>query len=58
MKPYQTGEYYSNYKAEVDAIVHAAKTIRNRVDENTQVVFLSDALSVLQAFNSGKLKQL
>ena len=53
-----TGEHCSNYKAEVEAIIHAAHTIKNGVDEITQVVILSDALSVLQAFQSGKLPQL
>ena len=53
-----TGAYCTNYKAEVEAIILAANTIRSRVDHNTQVVFLTDALSVLQAFNSGQLPQL
>ena len=46
----QTGEYCSNYKTEVEVIIHAAHTIRNRVDENIQVVILSDTFSVLQGF--------
>ena len=48
----------TNYKAKVEAIIFAANTIRSRVDHNTQVVILTDALSVLQAFNSGQLPQL
>ena len=43
-----TGLHCSNYKAEEEAIIHAAHTIKCKVDNNTQVVFLTDALSVLQ----------
>ena len=42
----------------MEALILAANTIRSRVDHNTQVVVLTDALSVLQAFNSGQLPQL
>lgn len=49
-----TGLYCSNYKAEVDALLKAANTIAPRADQTTQVVFLTDALSVLQAYNSDK----
>ena len=41
-----TGLHGSNYKAEGEAIIHAAHTIKCKLD-NTQVVFLTDALSVL-----------
>ncbi|KAK7093030.1 hypothetical protein V1264_008689 [Littorina saxatilis] len=47
-----TGLYCTNYKAEVDALIQAAHTIATRADHNTNVVFLTDALSVLQAYNS------
>jgi ribonuclease HI len=47
----------SNYKAEGEAIVHAAYTIKCKVDNNTQVVFLTDALSVLQAVMNDNLPQ-
>ena len=53
-----TGAYCTNYKAQVEAIILAANAIRSRVGHNTQVVFLTDALSVLQALNSGQLLQL
>ena len=49
-----TGQYCTNFKAEVDALTQAAHTIATRADQNTQVVFLTDALSVLQAYISGK----
>lgn len=49
-----TGLYCTNYKAEVDALIKAADTIASRADQNTQVVFLTDALSVLQAYNSDR----
>ena len=53
-----TGLHCTNYKAEVEALKHAANIISTRVDNSSQVVFLIDALSVLQAFNAGKLKNL
>ena len=53
-----TGNFCTNYKAEVEALILAAETIHSRAGPNIQVVFLSDALSVLQAFNSSQLPQL
>lgn len=53
-----TGKYCTNYKAEIEALILAANTICSRVDQNTQVVFLTDALSVLQAYNGSQLPQL
>ena len=50
-----TGLHRSNYKAEGEAIMHAAHTIKCKVDNNTQVVFLTDALSVLQALMNDNL---
>jgi hypothetical protein len=41
-----TGLHCSNYKAEGEAIIHAAHTIKCTVDNNTRVVFLTDALSI------------
>ena len=52
------GLHCSNYKAEGEAIIHAAHTIKRKVDNNTQVVFLPDALSVLQAVMNDNLPQL
>jgi ribonuclease HI len=52
-----TDLHYSNYKAEGEAIIHAAHTIKCKVDNNTQVVFLTDALSVLQALMNDNLPQ-
>jgi hypothetical protein len=40
-----TGLHCSNYKAEGEAIIHATHTIKCKVDNNTQVVLLTDALS-------------
>ena len=40
------GLHCSNYKAEREAIIHAAHTIKRKVDNNTQVIFLTDALSI------------
>lgn len=53
-----TGQYCTNYKAEVEALILSAHTIKNSVDHNMQVVFLTDALSTLHAYNSCKLPQL
>jgi ribonuclease HI len=52
-----TDLHYSNYKAEGEAIIHAAKLQSCKVDNNTQVVFLTDALSVLQALMNDNLPQ-
>jgi ribonuclease HI len=49
-----TGLHGSNYKAEGEAIIHAVHTIKCKL-ENTQVVFLTDALSVLQALMNDNL---
>ncbi|KAK7113996.1 hypothetical protein V1264_000134 [Littorina saxatilis] len=43
-----TGLHCTNYRAEVQALIHAAYTINDRVNHDNQVVFLTDALSVLQ----------
>ncbi|KAK7093388.1 hypothetical protein V1264_007152 [Littorina saxatilis] len=53
-----TGLHCTNYRAEVQALIHAAYTINDRVNHDNQVVFLTDALSVLQAMTSSKLPQL
>ena len=53
-----TGLHCTNYKAEVDALTQAAHTMATRADRTTQVVFLTDALSVLQAYNSDRLPSL
>ena len=41
-----TGLHCSNYKTEGEATIHAAHIIKNKVDNNTQVVFLPDSLCV------------
>ena len=50
-----TGLHCCNYKAEEEAINHAAQIIAEHVDHITPVVFLIDALSVLQALTNDKL---
>ena len=42
-----TGALSTNYKAESEALSHAAKTIDNKLENKNNIVFLSDALSVL-----------
>ena len=53
-----TGLHCTNYRAEEEALIHAANIISSRVSQDTQVVFLTDALSVLQAVNTNSLPQL
>ena len=49
-----TGTHCSNYKAEVQALLTASRMVKNTSRrECKQVVFLTDALSVLEALNSG-----
>jgi ribonuclease HI len=44
-----TGKHCSNYSAEVQALMQAASMIHDATSECPQVVFFSDALSVLEA---------
>ena len=61
-----TGEHCTNYKAEVEALIIAANEISkdvgsgmlNNMEPDAQVVLLTDALSVLQALDKGKLPHL
>ena len=53
-----TGRHCTNYRAESEALQHAAHMISTSPDPCQQVVFFTDALSVLQALNSNKLPQL
>jgi ribonuclease HI len=50
-----TGLHCTNFRAEAEALVQAADTISRTTDHTMQVVFLTDALSVLQAINSNTL---
>ena len=52
------GKYCSNYVAEIQALVQAASVVRDSSNECQQVVFLSDALSVLEATAGDKLPRL
>ena len=53
-----TGKHCTNYHAEASTLMHAATMIQTSENNCTQVVFLSDALSVLQAFQNNKLPSL
>ena len=53
-----TGQHCTNYKAEAEALVHAANIIRDVTDPQSQLVFLTDAMSVLQAVTADKLPRL
>ena len=52
------GKHCTNYRAEAEALMQAASTVQTSANESHQVVFLSDALSVLQAYQSNKLPSL
>ena len=51
---FATGLSYTNYKTETEALRAAAAHIENNPHLSHRVVFLSDALSVLQALQTGK----
>ena len=53
-----TGKHCTNYRAEAEALMQAASTVHDSDKEPHQVVFLSDALSVLQAYQNNKLPSL
>jgi len=53
-----TGDRCSNYSAEVEALTHAVKKVMEFGDPRDPVVFLTDAKSVLQSLENGKLQQL
>ncbi|XP_041379145.1 uncharacterized protein LOC121391659 [Gigantopelta aegis] len=53
-----TGTHSSNYNAETHALIQAATMIKDAKEDCQQVVFLTDALSVLQALQGEKLPHL
>ncbi|XP_041364101.1 uncharacterized protein LOC121379523 [Gigantopelta aegis] len=55
---FPTGKYCTNYAAEVEALIHAARIISTREENCSHVVFLTDALSALQALKNNKLERL
>ena len=55
-KAIPTGLHCTNYRAEVEALILAANTIKEEAPPDSQVVFLTDARSVLEA--ASKLPQL
>ena len=55
---FATGKHCTNYGAETKALLQAARIIQSSEDLCEQVVFFSDALSVLQALESDSLPQL
>ena len=52
------GRRCSNYRAEIEALIQAASIVQASDHDCKQVVFLSDALSVLQAYQNHKLPNL
>ena len=44
-----TGKNCTNYKAEIEALVHAVRILGDTIDAKDQIVFLTDARSVLEA---------
>ncbi|XP_041371496.1 uncharacterized protein LOC121385027 [Gigantopelta aegis] len=55
---FPTGKHCTNYAAEVEALIHAANIISTREENCSRVVFLTDALSALQALEKNKLDRL
>ena len=54
-----TGKHCTNYRAEVEALLQAASIVlKSKHEEADQVVFLTDALSALQALQNDKLPNL
>ena len=53
-----TGKHCTNYRAETEALMQAASIVQTSDNDFHQVVFLSDALSILQAFQNNKLPHL
>jgi len=53
-----TGLHCTNYRAEEEALIYAANTISSKINQDSQVVLLTDALSVLHAVTNNKLPQL
>ena len=51
----QTGLHCTNYRAEEEALIYAANTISSKINQDSQVVLLTDALSVLHAVTNNKL---
>ena len=52
------GKHCSNYRAETEALIQAASIVKASDHDCKQVVFFSDALSVLQAYQNHKLPNL
>ena len=52
------GKHCSNYRAETEALIQAASIVQASDHDCKQAVFLSDALSVLQAYQNHKLPNL
>ena len=52
------GKHRSNYRAEAEALIQAASIVQASDHDCKQVVFLSDTLSVLQAYHNHKLPNL
>ena len=53
-----TGKHCTNYKAEVEAIMQALTIIKESTEDCSQVIILTDALSVLEALLNCKLPSL
>ena len=57
-KSMTVGKHFSNYRAETKALIQAASIVQASNHDYKQVVFLLDALSVLQAYQNHKLPNL
>ena len=53
-----TGKHCTNYRAETEALMQAVSTVHDADKQTHQIVFFSDALSVLQAYQNHTLPPL
>ena len=53
-----TKKHCTNYKVDMDALIQAISMVRDTEDTCEQVVFFTDALSVLQTLENGKFPDL
>ena len=53
-----TGLHCSNFKAETEALITAAIEVKNLINDNCQLVFLTDSKSALEALQNSNLPRL
>ena len=53
-----TGTHCSNFKAETEALLTAANEVKRLIDNNCQIVFLTDSKSALKTLQNSNLPKL